>query len=75
MTQTHDGSAKLWDVWVRYWPTRAEIKKGLRKGKAECVTLKGKGRHRPLPQQQAMDLAAELGKNKAYQEVWTEEVL
>lgn len=75
MTQTHDGSAKLWDVWVRYWPTRAAIRRGEELGKEECVTRPKKGRHRPLPQDEAMKLAGELRKNKAYQEVRVEEVL
>lgn len=74
MTQTHDGSGKLWDVWVRYWPTRAEIRKGLALGREECITLPGKGK-RPLPQHEAMTLAAELRRNKAYQEVRIQEVL
>lgn len=74
VTQTHDGSAKLWDVWVRYWPTKAAIKKGAKLGKEECITLPGKGK-RPLPQDEALALAAELRKNKAYQDVRIEEVL
>lgn len=75
MTQTHDGSPKLWDVWVRYWPTKAEIKKGRKKGEAECVTIKGKGRHVPLPQRDALALVNKLVKDGVYQDVWTEEVL
>ena len=75
VTQTHDGSAKLWDVWVRYWPTKAEIKKGLKLGRAECVTLPGKGKHKPLPQQEAIALADRLLRKKVYQDVWTQEVL
>lgn len=74
VTQTHDGSAKLWDVWVRYWPTKAEIRKGFQLGREECVTSK-KGKYNPLPQHEAMELAAELRKNKAYQEVTIKEVL
>ncbi len=70
MTQTHDNSPKLWDVWVRYHP------KGI-----QNLTKK-----KPLPQGEAMALVENLKKglvpkwvkldhNRPFKDVWCEEVL